>query len=120
MLSVIVLPVLRRRLDPVTRVPVVREAATRFSVVANAVLLPVLVSSGLALAWHRGVTVGTLGEPGYGRLLAIKLTLVVASIALAAAHGALAARRPQTARPLGIAGLAASVGIVLFATALIG
>jgi putative copper export protein len=71
------------------------------------------------LAWHRGVRLDTLAEQGYGRLLSIKLSLVVVSIALAAVHGVLATRRPRSARPLGIMGLATSVGIVVFATALV-
>jgi uncharacterized membrane protein len=119
LLSLVVLPVLRASLGPQERGPLVRAAAKRFGIVANVVLLPTLIISGLALAWHRGVRLGTLTEPGYGRLLAIKLTLVAISIVLAAIHGVLATRRPRSARPLGIAGLATAVGIVIFATALV-
>ena len=119
LLSAVVLPVLRHRLDPEVRAPLVRATATRFAVVANVALLPVLLASGIALAWHRGVTLGTFDDPGYGRLLGIKLVLVVISIGLAAVHGVLATSRPRTARPLGIAGLASSMGIVVFATALV-
>lgn len=119
LLSAVVLPVLRRRLDPEVRAPLVRETAMRFAVVANVALLPVLLASGIALAWHRGVTLGTFDDPGYGRLLGIKLVLVVVSIGLAAVHGVLATSRPRTARPLGIAGLASSMAIVVFATALV-
>jgi putative copper export protein len=119
LLSAVVLPVLRGRLEPEVRGPLVRATATRFAVVANVALLPVLLASGIALAWHRGVTLGTFDEPGYGRLLGIKLVLVVVSIGLAAVHGVLATSRPRTARPLGIAGLASSMAIVVFATALV-
>jgi hypothetical protein len=49
--------------------------------------LPALVVTGVAFAWHRGVTFGSFDDPGYGRLLGIKLVLVVVSIALAAVHG---------------------------------
>jgi putative copper export protein len=119
LLSAVVLPVLRHRLAPEVRAPLVRATATRFAVVANVALLPLLLASGIALAWHRGVTLGTFDDPGYGRLLGIKLALVVVSIGLAAVHGALATSRPRTARPLGIAGLASSMGIVVFATALV-
>ena len=118
-LAAIVLPVLRRSAEPAVRVALIRQTAMRFAVVANIALLPLLLASGIALAWHRGVTLGTLGDVGYGRLLGIKLVLVVASVALAAVHGALATRRPRSARPLAIAGLATSVGIVVFATALV-
>ena len=119
LLSVVVLPVLRHAAEPALGGPVIRQTARRFGVVANTVLLPTLVASGIALAWHRGVRLDSLDDPGYGRLLAIKLVLVVASVALAAVHGIAATRRPRGARPLAIAGLASSIGIVIFATALV-
>lgn len=119
LLSGIVLPVLRAELSPEVRGPLVHRTARRFAMTANAVLLPVLLVTGIALAWHRGVTFGSFDDPGYGRLLGIKLVLVVASIALAAVHGIVAGRNPTRARPLALAGLAASVGIVVFATALV-
>lgn len=119
LLSAVVLPVLRRAVEPGIRDPLVRQTATRFGFLANTVLLPILAVTGLVLAWHRGVTPETLGDPGYGRLLGAKLVLVAASAVLAAAHGIMAARKPGRARPLAIAGLVSSVGIVIFATALV-
>jgi putative copper export protein len=119
LLSVVVLPVLRARLEPDVRGPLVRATARRFGVVANAVLLPVLLVSGLALAWHRGVDIGMLSTDGYGRLLGVKLVLVVVAVGLAALHGVLATARPTSARPLAIAGLSTSVAIVVLATALV-
>jgi uncharacterized membrane protein len=118
-LSAVVLPVIRAELSPSERGPLVRAAGHRFGTVANLVLLPALLVSGISLATHRGVTISTLGEPGYGRLLAIKLVFVAASVVLAALHGTLATGRPQVARPLAVAGLASSLLIVLFATALV-
>jgi putative copper export protein len=118
-LSGIVLPVLRSGLDPAAREVVAPRAARRFGLVANVALLPLLLASGIALAWHRGVTIGTFEEPGYGRLLGTKLVLVAAAIALAALHGIKASRNPGSGRPYAIASLAASVGIVVFATALV-
>ncbi len=118
-LSLVVLPVLRTDVDPEVGRPIVRKAATRFGLIANAVLLPLLLATGLALAAHRHVGWGTLGEDGYGRLLSIKLALVVVSIALAGLHGVLASRRAGGARPVALASLASSVGIVVFATALV-
>lgn len=119
LLSVVVLPVLRSNVEPGLRGPLVRQTATRFALVANIGLLPTLLATGVALAWHRGVTFGLLDDPGYGRLLGIKLVLVIASVGLAAGHGILATSRPGSARPLAIAGVASSVGIVVFATALV-
>lgn len=118
-LTAVVLPALRRTLDPEVRGPVVRAAALRFAAMANVVLLPALIITGLALANHRGLSWGTLTEPGYGRLFAIKMGFVTASIILAAVHGILATRHPRSARPLAIAGLASSVAVVVFATALV-
>lgn len=118
-LSAVVLPVLRAEMTAAARGPLVRVTGRRFGLVANVILLPTLLATGVALAAHRGVTLGTLGEPGYGRLLAIKLVFVAASVVLAAVHGTLATRRPQIARPLAIAGLASSLLIVVFATALV-
>jgi uncharacterized membrane protein len=119
LLSAVVLPVLRSELDAAERGPLVHLTARRFGFVANAVLLPTLLVTGIALAWHRDVTFSTLGDQGYGRLLAIKLVLVAASIVLAAVHGVLATGRPRAARPLALLGLASSLGIVIFATALV-
>jgi uncharacterized membrane protein len=119
LLSAVVLPVLRAQLNPSARGPLVRATAKRFALVANVGLLPVLLATGLSLAWHRGVTLGIFDDPGYGRLLGIKLLLVVVSIVLASVHGVLATRRPRLARPLAIGGLVVSLGIVVFATALV-
>ncbi|HET6951075.1 MAG TPA: hypothetical protein VFI47_11905 [Acidimicrobiales bacterium] len=119
LLSGVVLPVMRTQLDPAVRGPLVRTMARRFALVANAVLLPGLLATGIALAWHRGVTLGTFDDPGYGRLLGIKLALVVVSVVLAAIHGAVAVARPTLARPLAITGLGTALAIVVFATALV-
>jgi putative copper export protein len=98
---------------------VLRATGRRFGLIANAVLLPTLLATGVAIAAHRGLTFETLGKPGYGRLLGIKLVFVAASVVLAAAHGTLASRRPRIARPVAIAGLVSSLLIVVFATALV-
>lgn len=120
LLSVVVLPALRRSdLDPAVRAPIVRATAKRFAFVANAVLLPTLLVTGPALAAHRQIDLGVFDDSGYGRLFTIKMVLVVLSVALAAAHGIIASRHPGRARPLAILGLAASVAIVVFATALV-
>ncbi len=119
LLSGVVLPVARAQLEPSTRSPLMRTIAKRFGLVSNFVALPFLLASGLALAFHRGVSLGSFSSPGYGRLLTIKLVLVLVSIVLAALHGILSARNPKAARSLAMTGLASSVGIVVFATALV-
>jgi putative copper export protein len=119
LLSLVVLPALRAARAPVVIGPVIHSTAVRFAVLANVVLLPTLLVTGIALAWHRGVTFGTFDDPGYGRLLGIKLAFVVASVGLAGAHGVVATRRPRQARSLAMAGIGSSVAIVVFATALV-
>ena len=120
LLSIVVLPALRTSgLEPEVRVQLVRATAMRFAVIANAVLLPTLLVTGLSLAAHRHLSWRILGDPGYGRLFAVKMALVVTSVGIAAVHGILATSRPRSARPLAIAGLAASMAIVVFATALV-
>lgn len=119
LLSGVVLPALRSELPPETRGPLIHRTARRFALIANVALLPILLATGIALAWHRGVTFESFADPGYGRLLGIKLVFVAGSVGLAATHGMLAVRRPTLARPLAMAALGASIGIVVFATALV-
>jgi uncharacterized membrane protein len=120
LLSVVVLPVLRRSaLEPDLRAALIRTVAKRFALVANAVLLPTLLVTGPALAAHRHIDFGVFNDSGYGRLFTIKMVLVAVSIGLAAVHGVIAAKHPGRARPLAIAGVASSVAVVVFATALV-
>ena len=120
LLSLLVLPVLRRRLDPASRAPLTRAVGIRFGIFTVAIFLPLQLASGIALAAHRGLTVGDLAEPGYGRTLGEKLTLFAVVLVMSAVHG-LAVRRSQDrlARVLGVATLLGSVGVVLLATALV-
>lgn len=119
MLSGVVLPVLRASLEPAERGPLIHATARRFATISNFGLLPLLLATGISLAWHRGVTFASFDDPGYGRLLGIKLVLVAVSIVLAALHGVLATRNPRSARPMAISGLGVSLVIVVFATALV-
>ena len=120
-LSFVVVPAVRATVDaPAQRAALLRQTGQRFATAANVVLLPTLVVTGLALVSHRQIAAGDLSSTTYGRLLAAKLALVVASVALAAAHGIVARRRTGAGRSLAIAALAASVGIVALATALVG
>ena len=120
LLSLLLLPVLRRRLADQTRAPLTREIGLRFGVFTLAVFLPVQVATGVALAAHRGVTLASLMEPGYGRTLGTKLALFALVLLLSGAHGAAVGRgRDRAARVLAIATLAGAVGVVLLATMLV-
>jgi putative copper export protein len=123
LLSLLVLPVLRRRLDAATRAPLTREVGIRFGVFTVAVFLPLQVLTGLALAAHRGVTLRSLAAPGYGRILGAKVVLFAVVLLVSGAHGVAVGRGQdwlaRLARLLGVATLLGSVGVVLLATALV-
>ncbi|MFE1785799.1 hypothetical protein ACFW9F_25305, partial [Streptomyces sp. NPDC059506] len=90
-----------------------------FGVLTAAVFLPVQLGTGVAMAWHKGVTWSSLAEPGYGRTLAAKLALFTAVMIAAALHGWAHGRgRPGLARALAVGSLAGSLGVVLLAAAL--
>ncbi len=117
--SLVVLPLARRLLEKERRGQVLTAVGRRFGLLTVAVFLPVQLATGVAIAWHKGVTWATLAEPGYGRILAAKLALFCAVMVAAAAHGwASGAGRPVLARTLAMASLAGSLGVVLLATAL--
>ncbi len=120
LLSLLVLPILRRRLDAATRAPLTREVGIRFGVFTVAVFLPLQILTGIALAAHRGITLRDLTEPGYGRTLAAKVVLFAVVLLVSGAHGVTVGRgQDRLARRLGLATLLGSVGIVLLATALV-
>ena len=120
LLSLLVLPVLRRRLDAASRAPLTREVGVRFGVFTVAIFLPVQIASGIALAAHRGLTQPDLAEPGYGRTLGEKVTLFAVVLLISAVHGMAVGRgQDRLARVLAVATLLGSVGVVLLATALV-
>lgn len=83
------------------------------------VLMPLQVATGLALAWHKGVTVAVVAEPGYGRTLAGKLVAFALVMLAVGAHGrANGVGRRRPASTLAVASLVGSFGVVLLATAL--
>ncbi len=119
MLVVVVLPLLRRGLTPAQVRELSSAAGRRFAVVSNRVLLPLLVASGLGLAWLNGVRFGNLLADEFGRVLLVKAALVALVFALAAAHGGVARRfRGPGVRLLAMATLLISVAIVGLGVAL--
>ena len=119
MLVAVVMPQLRRRTDAGTVRAVASATGRAFGVATTTVLLPLLVVSGLLLAWHHGVRLRTLETTTYGIVLAVKMALVVAVFALGAVHGIVARRRsPVLSRGIALATLALSVLIVLLASVL--
>lgn len=120
MLSLLVLPVLRRRLDPAGRAPLTREVGVRFGVFTVAVFLPLQLLSGVALAAHRGMTVQRLAEPGYGRTLGVKVLLFAVVLVVSGVHGAAVGHgQDSLARLAAIVTLFGPIGIVLLATSLV-
>jgi uncharacterized membrane protein len=119
-LTLMVAPVLRVTAAGTVQAAALRAIGRRFAAWANLVVLPLQLATGLALAWHRGVVLESLTAPGYGRTLGIKVVLATAAVAAAAAHGAAAARRAVgLQRPLALASLALSLGVVLAAVSLV-
>ncbi|TDD11870.1 hypothetical protein E1292_03310 [Nonomuraea deserti] len=117
--SLVLLPVVRRSMDAQRRREVLNAVGRRFGLFTAAVLLPVQVVTGVAIAGHKGVTWASLADPGYGRILAAKLLLFCAVMAAAALHGVASAKgRPAPARAMAMASLAGSLGVILLATAL--
>ncbi|MEU4510580.1 hypothetical protein AB0G05_13870 [Nonomuraea wenchangensis] len=117
--SLVLLPLARRLLDEQRRGQVLSAVGRRFGLLTAAVFLPVQLATGVAIAWHKGVTWASLAEPGYGRVLAAKLVLFCAVMAAAGAHGWLTgAGRPRLARVMAVTSLVGSLGVVLLATAL--
>ncbi|HZC99352.1 MAG TPA: hypothetical protein VFA46_03905 [Actinomycetes bacterium] len=92
----------------------------RFGVFTMAVFLPVQVATGVAMAAHRGVTLASLAQPGYGRVLGEKLGLFALVLLLSGGHGVAVGRgRDRAARVLAIATLLGAVGVVLLASMLV-
>ena len=118
-LSLLLLPLLRRRLPTELRETLTSSIGKRFGIYTIAVFIPVQVSSGIGLAMHYGVTWASLTHPGYGRTLLTKLIVFVVVMLLSGLHGwAHGTGRLAVARALALASLLGSCVIVLLATAL--
>ncbi len=98
-----------RGLDERKRAELMRTLGLRLGVTTVAVFIPVQVTSGILLAWHKGVTWASLGDPGYDRALAGKLVAFVLVMLAAGLHGwANGVGRRALARSLALASLIGS------------
>lgn len=96
------------------------EAGRRFGRIGTLVLIPLLLASGIALAWHRGVDLGVFALPGYGTTLGVKIVLAFVSFVLAGVHGFIAVRgNRRMSRTIGIVGAVVSLVVVYLAAALV-
>lgn len=106
--------------DPERRRQVFITAGERFGRLGLLVLMPILLASGIALTYHRGVDLGVLSLPGYGMTLSVKIVLALVSFVLAGVHGVVAARASRTvSRVLGIVGVVVSLTVVFLAASLV-
>lgn len=106
--------------DPVRRREVFVAAGERFGRIGLILLMPLLLATGIALTYHRGVDLGVLGMPGYGATLTAKIILALVSFVLAGVHGFIAARASRRAsRIMGLVGAAVSLAVVFLAASLI-
>jgi uncharacterized membrane protein len=118
-ISALVMPVARRRLPTEARTGLMRVLGMRFGIATVTVLIPIQLATGVVLARHKGVTLASLAEPGYGRMLAGKLVAFALVMLAAGLHGwAIASGRQTLARSLAVSSLAGSFVVVLLATAL--
>lgn len=118
-ITTMLLPVVRHRVAITDRAELMRQVGRRFGKFTITVFLPVQITTGLLLAYHHGVTVMSLSQPGYGRTLLAKLIVVTLVLTASGVHGwAHGTNRAGTARTFAIGSLVGSVVIVLLATAL--
>ncbi|WP_298404112.1 hypothetical protein [Ferrimicrobium sp.] len=118
MLATVVVPLVRKSRPELLR-EIARLAGRRFAVLTNFGLLPTLVVTGVLLAWHDGVRLDNLSTTAFGRVLEIKVVLVVAVFILASMHGAIARRLSRKwVRGLAIATIILSVAVVALAAML--
>jgi uncharacterized membrane protein len=116
-ITLVVLPPVRGILAPATRTDVLRSVGKRFALITVALFLPVQIATGVLLARQHGVTWASLSQPGYGRVLAMKLILFALVMVAATLHGFAQARgQDGTARAASLAALIGSLGVVLLAT----
>src|SRR5690554_2059699 len=119
-LTLIVRPVTARLLSPEDRRHLVGAFGSRFGRLTSWVLIPLLLATGLALTYHRGVALSALTVPGYGATLGVKITLALISFALAIAHGVVAVNAStKVVRVLGIVGTVVSLTVVALAASLV-
>lgn len=120
-LSLLLLPLLRRRLPVELRETLSSSIGKRFGIYTVTVFLPVQIASGIWLARYHGVTWASLAEPGYGRTLLTKLIVFAVVMLLSGLHGwAYGTGRLGVARALALGALLGSCVIVLLAAALAG
>lgn len=118
-LSMVVRRAAAETVDAPIRADLFTAIGRHFGRLANLVLMPVLLGSGLALIYHRGVDLGALSVGSYGQILTTKIILAFVSFALAVLHGVMAGRGPGVSRSIGITGVIVSAVVVLLATALV-
>lgn len=119
-LSLIVRRASSETLQDQSRAALFTKIGQVFGRMATFVLMPVLLGTGVALIYRRGVDLGALSVGSYGQILTAKILLAFLSFGLAAVHGVVATRGSSRAsRLVGIGGGVVSVIVVLLATALI-
>lgn len=119
-LSIVVRRAAADTLEDRSRTELFERMGRVFGRIATFALMPVLLGSGLALIYHRGVALEAFTVGSYGQILTAKVLLAFVSFALAAIHGVVATRGSNRAsRLVGIGGGVVSVVVVLLATALV-
>lgn len=119
-IGAVIVPVLRTRADTETRSSLASAFGRRFAGISGAIVIPVLVASGIALLWHHGVQMHMLKSDEWQGLITAKSAFFALSLALVAAHGiASAAGHRSASRLLATGGLMVSIVVVILAAALV-
>lgn len=84
--------------------------------VTSLILIPVLIATGVLLAWHNGMRFAAIITSACARVLDVKVLLVGVTPFLTGAHGVLARRLPRSVGralalvlPLGVVALATTM-----------
>jgi len=118
-LAIVVLPLLRRVATPGLVADVARLSGRRFANVTNFALLPVLVVTGVLMAWHDGVRFSNWNSSAFGHVLVVKVGLVVIVFTLGGLHSVAARRLSRHGvRTLALVTLGLSVTVLALAAAL--
>ena len=119
MLVLVMMPVMRKTARPELLGEIARLSGRRFAKVSNFGLFPVLVATGILMAWHDGLRMSNVNSTSFGHVLEVKVVVVALVLGLAGAHG-VAARRfsRRGVRSLAMVTMALSVVILALAAAL--
>lgn len=119
-LSLVIRPVAQRVTDDESRTRLMTAVGSRFGRIASFGLIPILLATGIALAYRHGVEFAGLRISSYATTLTFKIVFALISFGLAIVHGIVAVRSSSSAvRMVGLASTTVSLLVVLLAVMLV-